>query len=116
MPSGSPKWSPPSVFKIKFCTNFSFPLMRNTIPAYLSLLDLVTLTLFCKKSKLWCSSARNFLHSPITFSRLGPKILLSTSFSNRPYPRCEQVPIKTSFYISKKESTHTHSIIQLYVI
>jgi len=56
--------------------------IRATCPAHLILLDLITRTLFGEEYISLRSSLCSFLHSPVTFSVLGPNILLNTLFSN----------------------------------
>jgi hypothetical protein len=56
--------------------------MDATWPAYLILLDLITLTIFGKVYKLLSCLMFNLLQPPTTSSLLGPNILLSILFSN----------------------------------
>ena len=52
-----------------------------TCPAYLNLVDLITLTILGERYKLLSSSLRSLLHSPFS-SLLGPNIRLRKLFSN----------------------------------
>ena len=77
LPSGSfPPVSPPRPY-----TPLSSPI-RATCPAHLILLDFITRTILDEEYKSFSSSLCNLLHSPVTFSILGPNILLNTMFSN----------------------------------
>jgi len=57
------------------------PTISATSPAHLILLDLIPRTIFGEYRSL-SSSLCSFRHSPVTWSLLGPNILLSTLFSN----------------------------------
>jgi hypothetical protein len=56
--------------------------MRGGCIAYLILLDLIILTIFSEKYKLWNSLLYYFLQPPIISSFFGSYILLSTLFWN----------------------------------
>jgi len=51
---------------------------RAMCPAHLIRLPLIT---YVEENKLWSSSLRCFLHPPVTYSFLGPNVLLGTLFS-----------------------------------
>jgi len=57
-------------------------LKRATCPAHLILLDFITRTILGEESRSFSSSLCSFLHSPVTYSVLGPNILLNTLFLN----------------------------------
>src|SRR5215469_10671914 len=63
------------------CTPLSSPICA-TCSAHLILLDLTTCTILGEEYRSFSSSLRNFLHSPVTSSLLGPNTLLNTLFSN----------------------------------
>jgi hypothetical protein len=52
--------------------------MRATCPAHLIRLDLICLMTSGGEYKLWTYSLRNFLHSPVILSLLGPKFFSET--------------------------------------
>jgi hypothetical protein len=56
--------------------------IHATCPAHLILLDLITRTILGEQYKSLSYTLYSFLHSPVTWSLLGPNILLSTPFSN----------------------------------
>jgi hypothetical protein len=63
------------VFWSTFCL-FLISQVHATCPAYLILLDLITLRMLGKENKLWISLICNFLHN--TSSLWGPNILFRT--------------------------------------
>ena len=56
--------------------------IRATFPAHLILLDLITCTILGEEYRSLSSSLCSFPHSPVTWSLLGPNILLNVLFSN----------------------------------
>ena len=72
----------PSVFPTVTMYTSILAYISATWPAYLILLVLISRIIFCEEYRTLRSSLRNFLHSPVTPSRLGPNILLGSLFSN----------------------------------
>ena len=77
----SPQW-PLSGFPTKTLYTILFSLRRSTRPAHLTLLDLITRTIFGEQYRSVSYSLLSFLHSTFTSSLLGPNILLNNLLSN----------------------------------
>jgi len=77
---------PSGLFSSDFPTQTLYtPLLspiHATCPAHLILLDLITRTTLGEQYRSLSYTLCSFLHSPVTWSLLGPNILLSTPFSN----------------------------------
>ena len=71
----------PSGFPTKTLYTHIFSPLRATCPAHL-ILDFITRTILGEEYKLFSSSLRNLLHSPVISSLLGPNILPNTMFSD----------------------------------
>jgi hypothetical protein len=79
---GLPSGLFPSVFPTKTLYTPLLSTIRATCPTHLILLDMITRTILGEQFRSWSSSIRNFLHSPVTSSFLGPNIVLNILFSN----------------------------------
>ena len=77
---------PSGLFPSGFPTKSHFtPLLspiHATCPAHLILLKFITQTVLGEEYRSLSSLLCSFLHSPVTFSLLGPNILFSTQFLN----------------------------------
>jgi hypothetical protein len=62
---------------------FFISFMSATFPAYLIVLDLITLKIYGEEYKLWHSLC-NFLQPLVTYSLIGPNILLSIPLLTTP--------------------------------
>ena len=72
----------PSGFPTKTLYTSLLSLIRATRPAHLTILDLITRTIFGEDYRSLSSSLRSFLHFPVTSSLSGPNILLNALLSN----------------------------------
>jgi hypothetical protein len=79
LPSGPFPSGFPTILPLTYMRSSS-PLIRATLPAYLTFLDLTIILGEEYKSRR--PSLCSFLHTPVTSSLLAPNILLSTLFSN----------------------------------
>jgi hypothetical protein len=81
---GLPSGLFPSVFQAKMLYIFLMSSMCATCSTHLILLDLITLITFGEEWKLWSFSLYSLHQVPVTFSLLGPNLLLSTLSSKHP--------------------------------
>lgn len=84
----------------KFCYIFLIHAMHTTCCAYIILADLIILIISGDEYKLCISSLHNFLQLPVTFSLLGPNILLITLFSNTVFLYKFELPFVTCFFVN----------------
>ena len=78
-----PNWSLSLRFPAKALYIRLFSSIHATCPAYLILLDFITLTIFGEKYRSLSASLYSPLHSLLTSSPLGPNILLNILFSKK---------------------------------
>jgi len=86
--------------------------IRATCPAHLILLDFITRKILGEQYRSLNSSFCSFLHSPVTFTLLGPNTLLITLFSNI-------LSLRSSLNVSDQVShpyKTTGEIIVLYIL
>jgi hypothetical protein len=95
----------------KWCIFLRFPHLKTLYAPFLSpvsatsaahhiLLDLITRIVFGEEYRVWSCLLWSFLHSPVTSSHLGPRVVLSTLFS--------KILILCSA-LSVREKFHTHA-------
>ena len=106
---------PRGLFLSDFCYKtlqaFHFLLIFATCPTHHILNSIIQL-LCAKDYKSW-SSLQNFLYPCLTFSVLGPKIFLSSLFSNTPSP-CSSLNVKDQVSHSQK-TTGKITVLQLLI-
>jgi len=78
---GLPSCLFPSGFVTKLYTPLLFSICDKCL-AHLIIIDLISRVIFGEQSRSLSSSLCSFLHSPLTWSHLGPNIILSNHFSN----------------------------------
>jgi len=78
----SSKWSLPFSFQTKILYEFLIPPTRETYPAHIILLEMITIITLGEAYNLCSPSLCSHLQTSATSCLLGPNILLSTMFSN----------------------------------
>jgi len=102
---GLPSGLFPSGFPTKTLYTLLLSPIRAICPVHLILLDFISRTILGEDYRSLSSSLCSFLHFPVTWSLLGPNILLNTLFSNT-------LSLLYSFNMSDQVS-HPHKTTQL---
>jgi hypothetical protein len=76
--------------------------MRTTCPTNLTLLDMMTMIIFCDEQELRNTSLRSVLQLPVTSHLLGPNAVISTLISEIIYALPLQRQTKFRTHITQK--------------
>ena len=101
-----------SIFPIKTLYTPLLSTLRAICPSHLILLDLITRIILGEEYRSWSYSLCSLLHSPVTWSLVGPNIVLSIPFSNI-LSLCPSLNLKD--HVSHPHKT-TGKIIFLYIL
>ena len=106
---------PSNLFRSGFPTKIlytSLPyLIRDTCPAHLILLDLITRTILGEQYTLLSYSLCSFLHSLVTSLLLGLNILLRTLLSKHPQPSSSLIAMVTEVPINMRRVSMLLNIV-----